>query len=117
MDIYAIICIFVLIIQAIWHAIIGSLIFLNTPDNIVKPSMWFVTLDQIVLFSLVGLFVLMHIGLLSWMYMVPFKHRSNMSKKDEEYDALANKKYDQKNKSLGKNVWSSSSYLRMPIEK
>ncbi len=114
MDIYSIVCIFTLILQAIWHAIIGSLIFLNTPDNRVHPDMWFVKLDQIVLICLVALFILLHIGLISWLYAVPFKHRSDMEKKDEEYTLAAEKR---NHRPAGKDGWDNSAFSRMPIDK
>ena len=116
MDIYAIICIFTLILQAIWHAIIGSIIFRNTPNNALTPDMWFVTLDQTVLIVSVCLFILMHIALIAWLYAVPFKHLKDMAKKDEEYGLMADKKKNQNNNSAGNN-WNNSTFSRMPIQK
>lgn len=111
MDLYAMICIFTLVIQCFWHAIIGSLIFLNTVDNRLTPRAWFVTFDHHVLLAALCLFILMHIGLITWLYLVPFKHRKNMRKKDAEYEMEISAK-----KNNGKKWKKSNSFSRIPID-
>jgi hypothetical protein len=118
MDVYAIICIVVLVIQTIWHATIGAIIFLNTPNNSVTPSMWFVHLDQYIFFTLVGIFIVMHIALIIWLYMVPLKHRNNMAKKDIDYQlSLSDKKKRKNNKAVGNNAEQAPLFSRISIEK
>ena len=85
MDIYAILCIFILIGLCLWHAIIGVLIFLYTPDHRLTPKMLLTYIDQCVFISAVTLFILIHTVLLIWLYFVPLKQRREMSKKDIEY--------------------------------
>jgi hypothetical protein len=116
MDKYSIICIFTLVLQCIWHAIIGAIIFLNTPDNRLTPSMWYTSLDHHVFYVIIGLFIVMHIALFTWLYVVPFKQRKNMSKRDVQYRlSMSNKKEGQSSKNDGKILEKSIPFTRMPI--
>ena len=85
MDKYAIMCIFALIALCIWHATIGALIFAWTPDFRVTSDMWLAYLDRCVFLISIGIFVVSHIILLTWLYFVPFKHRRQMVQKDLLY--------------------------------
>ncbi|CAF4288381.1 unnamed protein product [Rotaria sp. Silwood2] len=85
MDKYAIMCIFILIILCIWHAMLGSLIYLSIPDLRVTQDMWLAYIDQWVFMSAISIFIVIHIVLLTWLYLVPLKHRRQMAKKDFEY--------------------------------
>ncbi len=118
MDKYAILCIFTLVAQSIWHAIIGAIIFLNTPDNSVKPGSYFVRVDQGIFFMTIGLFVVGHIALIMWLFLVPLKHRKNMKKAGARYERLlSTKKTNQNDDITGKSSRKSSSFSRIPIEK
>ena len=84
---------FILVVQSIWHAIIGAMIFQKTPDNRVTPSMEYVRLDHYVFFVIITVFVTIHIILIAWLFFVPLKYRKNMKKSGLEYErALSTKK-------------------------
>ncbi|CAF4650128.1 unnamed protein product [Rotaria sp. Silwood1] len=91
MDKYAIMCIFHLVILCIWHAILGSLIYLLIPDLRVTNDMWLAYIDQWVFMIAINIFVIIHIILLIWLYLVPLKHRREMAKKDLEYQQSMSK--------------------------
>ncbi|CAF0911366.1 unnamed protein product [Rotaria sp. Silwood1] len=91
MDKYAIMCIFHLVILCIWHAILGSLIYLLIPDLRVTNDMWLAYIDQWVFMIAISIFVIIHIILLIWLYLVPLKHRREMAKKDLEYQQSMSK--------------------------
>jgi hypothetical protein len=117
MDIYAIVCIFILVAQCIWHAIICAIIFLNTPDFRLTHSMWFARLDQFVFIGVICVFIILHIILISWLYMVPFRHRKNMSKKDEEYTQLVSgKKKGNNGEALAKQKGDPPGFSRIPMD-
>jgi len=116
MDTYAIICIFSLVIQCIWHAIIGAIIFLTTPNNQLTPSMWYTYLDRYVFIALLGTFIVVHIVLITWLYLVPFKYRKYMARKDIEYElSMSRMKSDQNRKIVRKNGRKSLSFTRVQI--
>jgi H+/Cl- antiporter ClcA len=103
LDIYAIICIFALVIQCIWHGIISAVIFLNTTNYSVTPSMQLVHIDQYVFYTVIGLFFAIHVALIIWLYVVPFKQRKIMEKKDIQYRLLmTNKNTGDANKADGR---------------
>ena len=80
--------------------------------------MWFVHVDQYVFFVVIGLFIVLHIALLTWLYMVPFKHRKEMEKKDAYYEASICKKSIAGNKkNVENNSKNSPPFSRIPIEK
>jgi hypothetical protein len=116
MDIYAIICIFALVAQCIWHAIIGAIIFVATPDNKLTPSMWYTHFDRYVFIAMIIIFIVLQILLITWLYQVPLKHRKNMDKKDIEYQlSISKKKNGENNKFIGKNVVKTVPFSRIPI--
>ena len=90
-DIYATLCIFILVILCIWHAIVGSFIFQLIPDLRVTQDMWLAYIDRCFFMIAISIFVIIHIVLLTWLYSVPLKHRRQMTKKDFEYRKLISK--------------------------
>jgi hypothetical protein len=116
MDIYALMCIGALVIQCIWHAIIGAIIFLATPNDQLTPSMWYTHFDRYVFIALIATFIVLHILLITWLYLVPFKYRKDMVKKDIEYElSMSKMKSDQKRKAVGKNRRISLSFTGIRI--
>ena len=108
---------FTLVIQTIWHALIGAAVFRTTPDNRVTPSMSIVHLDHFVFFLTIGLFITKHILLIAWLYLVPLKHRKNMKDKGIYYErSLSTKKANQGKTSAGMKLDASSTFSRIPIE-
>lgn len=85
MDQYAIMCLFILVILSIWHAFIGGLIFVNTPDFRITPDTWYVQLDRYVLYLSVTIYLLIHVILFLWLYFVPLKHQRTLKEKDLRY--------------------------------
>ena len=100
MDKYAIMCLFILVILSIWHAIIGALIFLYTPDFRVTPTTWFVYLDRYVLYISIGIYLLIHIFLFTWLFCVPLKYRRDLKKKDLQYRQSISKETSPSKKKL-----------------
>ena len=118
MDIYAIVCIFALVVQSVWHAIIGTIVFLGTSDNRLTPSMWFVYLDRYVFVAMIGFFITMHVWILFWLYMVPYRHRQNMTKKDAHYGQRPSQsKKGEVNESFREKSRKTSSFALIPEEK
>jgi hypothetical protein len=116
LDKYAILCIFTLVAQSIWHAIIGAIIFLHTHDNRVTPDSYFVHVDQIIFIMTIGLFVVGHIALIIWLYLVPLKHRKNMTKTSAQCEQLLSIKKRNKNNDMTRKN-SRKSFPRISIEK
>ncbi|CAF1489915.1 unnamed protein product [Rotaria sordida] len=116
MDIYAILCIFILIILCIWHAIIGFLIFKNTSDSVVTSKMWFTSLDRYAFCISMSIFIGIHIIFLIWLIFVPLKHRKNMANKDIQYGlSIVEKKRNRKSKWSKEQRKKSSVYIPVPI--
>jgi hypothetical protein len=81
--------------------------------------MQMVHIDQYVFFIVIGLFVVMHIGLLTWLRFVPLKHRKDMKNRDVEYQlSLTSKKNNQShdNNNNGGKANDSPPFARIPIE-
>jgi hypothetical protein len=91
MDKYAIMCLFILVILSIWHAIIGYLIFVYIPDFRVTPMTWFVYLDRYVFYSSILIYIIIHIVLIIWLFSVPLKYRRELKQKDISYRQLISK--------------------------
>ncbi len=116
LDKYAILCIFAIVGQCIWHAIIGAIIFLSASQDQLTPSMWYTYFDRYVFITMISVFIIMHIVLIIWLYQVPFGHRKNMSKTDVEYQFLiSNMIIEENSKAIGKNADRSSLFMRIPI--
>ncbi|CAF1501414.1 unnamed protein product, partial [Rotaria sordida] len=116
MDIYAILCIFILIILCIWHAIIGFLIFKNTSDSVVTSKMWFTSLDRYAFCISMSIFIGIHVIFLIWLIFVPLKHRKNMANKDIQYGlSIVEKKRNRKSKWSKEQRKKSSAYTPVPI--
>jgi hypothetical protein len=80
--------------------------------------MWFVHLDQYIFFTLGGIFIVMHIVLFIWLYMVPLKHRKNMAEIDIDYQlSVSHKMKSKNNKTVRKNSKIPILYSRISIEK
>ncbi len=70
--------------------------------------MWYTSLDHHVFYVIIGIFVAMHIALITWLYLVPLRHRKNMAKKDVQYRlSIIKKKEGQSSKNVGKNLEQS----------
>jgi hypothetical protein len=115
MDIYAIVCIFTLVALAIWHAIIGANIFLNEQRHDFSAIIWFISLDRVVFFITFSFFIILHIALIIWLYMVPFKHRKNMAKKDMQYKLSINREKNKNNRLSTNSLRKSSSNSCIPL--
>ncbi|CAF3611252.1 unnamed protein product [Rotaria sordida] len=89
MDKYAIMCLFILVILSIWHAIIGRLIFRYTPDFRVT--------------SVTCIYIIINGLLLIWLFCVPLRHRRELHQKDIQYRQLLSKKYRSSKKKLQNN--------------
>lgn len=112
MDKYAIMCLFILVILSIWHAIIGGLIFLNVPDARVTPKSWFVELDRSILILSIIIYIIIHIILFLWLYFVPLKLRRKLKQKDFQYRQLISRE----NQMSRKRSLRQSKYIPVTIE-
>jgi uncharacterized membrane protein len=117
MDKYAIACMFSLIIQCIWHGAIGLVIFLKTPEFRVTPKMWLTYVDHCAFFFAAGVFVCMHIILITWLCLVPLKHRRAMRQAEIQYAlAIAKKKNRKKSPTSVGTTDESSPFVGLSIE-
>ena len=108
---------FTLVIKSIWHAIIGTIIFLNTPDNRVAPWMDYVHLDHHVFFVTISLFITIHVIIIAWLFFVPLKHRQNMKKAGINYERSFLAKKANQNKIIPEiNPEKSALFSKVPIE-
>ncbi|CAF1166049.1 unnamed protein product [Adineta steineri] len=85
MDKYAILCMGTLAILCLWHAVVGAYIFLRTPDFRLTPDMDIAFVDRWVFIIAIGIFLFIHLVLLTWLYYVPLKCHRQMEKKEDEY--------------------------------
>ena len=118
MDKYAITCIFILIIQCVWHGAIGAVIFRNTTDFRVTPKMMLAHVDQYVFFITVGIFIITHVILLTWLWLVPLKHRRAMRRTEIQYRlaVAANKKNRKNGPTAIKSAAEAAPFLGIAIE-
>jgi hypothetical protein len=101
---------FTLVFQSIWHSVIGAIIFFNTPENRLALENYFVRIDHIFFFGIIGLFVSGHIAMIMWLCLVPLKHRRNMKKAGARYERLlSTKKTNQNSTIIEKDSTTSSS--------
>jgi hypothetical protein len=114
MDKYAIICILTLVTFCVWHAVVGALVFIYTPDFRATPDMWLVYLDRCVFAGAISIFIFIHIVLIIWLYAVPLRHRKKMAQNDKEYRLSVLKKT--KIQPIKKQSEGSLAYERIPIE-
>jgi len=102
MDRYAIMSIFILVILAIWHAIIGVMIFYYTSNSAIKPTIWLVDLDRYVFFAAISIYIIINVAFLIWLFRVPLKYRREFKQKDIQYRQLIYKKRKASEKKLKK---------------
>ncbi|CAF0923982.1 unnamed protein product [Adineta steineri] len=116
LDIYGILGIVYLVINVIWHAAIGGLLFENVPGFVSKPDLKLVKIDRIAFCVSFAIFVIAHILLLIWLYCVPLKHRRDMQKRDDQLKLAKSRKPANNNgPSNVKRNDPTSSYERIPI--
>lgn len=84
-DLYAIVSIFVLIVLCTWHAIIGTLIFIDGHYKELDPNSKWTWLDRRVLIGLGSLYIIVHVAMGMWHYIVPIKRRRRMNELDRRY--------------------------------
>ena len=81
----------ILVLSCIWHAIIASVVFINTvPPKPVGPHDIYTQVDRYVFYIMIALYALIHILFVIWLIVVPYKRRREMEYLDREYAA---KKY------------------------
>ncbi|CAF0881847.1 unnamed protein product [Rotaria sp. Silwood1] len=111
MDKYAIMCLFILVILSIWHAIIGGLIYRYTSDFHVTSITLLINFDRYVLYTAIGIYIIIHGILLIWLFCVPLKHRRELNQKDIQYRQLLSKN-SQLSKTKSKN---NSDYIPISV--
>ncbi|CAF1148950.1 unnamed protein product, partial [Adineta ricciae] len=86
LDIYAIISIMILVVLCVWHSIIASLNFLHpNPARLLQPKNYYVIMDRYVFYGLFGVYTIIHIVMIIWLFSVPYKRRREMNYLDREY--------------------------------
>ncbi|CAF3483453.1 unnamed protein product [Rotaria socialis] len=95
LDKYAIISIFILILLCVWHAIIGAIIFIENRSSITNSEDRNCWIDRCVFFILFGFYIIMHLGMLLWLYLVPLARRRNMKQKDIQYKEKIHKQLNE----------------------
>ena len=86
LDIYAILSIMVLVVLCVWHSVIASIIFYNSPEPI-SPGNTYVVVDRYVMIAMMVIYAVIHILLVVWLIFVPYKRRREMEYLDREYAA------------------------------
>ncbi|CAF2075405.1 unnamed protein product [Rotaria magnacalcarata] len=112
MDKYAIMCLFILVILSIWHAIIGGLIFRYTSDFHKTSITCFINFDRYDLYVSLIIYILIHGILLIWLFCVPLKRRRQLKQKYIQYRQLLSKKCQLPEKKLETN----SDYVSISIQ-
>ncbi|CAF1525936.1 unnamed protein product [Adineta steineri] len=103
LDKYGLLCIFNLVFHSIWHSTISVIAWEHTTNYSVAKNSWIMYLDRGAFCVFLGLFIILHIGMIIWFYCVPFKHRKQMKQKDDRYRILIHEKMkDKKNQSINK---------------
>ncbi|CAF3513494.1 unnamed protein product [Adineta steineri] len=85
LDKYAIASIFILTILCIWHAIIGTIVFIYTNQVKIDTDNFYVWVDRCSFLIFLILFIFMHLCMIIWLYRIPYGHRRQMKKMDIEY--------------------------------
>ncbi|CAF1159901.1 unnamed protein product [Adineta ricciae] len=88
LDKYGILCIFNLILHAVWHSIICVIIYEQTNNFHVSKNSWMAYLDRAAFGVCALLFIVLHVIMIAWLYWVPLRHRKEMKNKDERYRLL-----------------------------
>lgn len=73
-----------MVLQCVWFAIIGTAVFINTPDFELRPGMTLTKLDEIAFFIILGIFIVLHVGLIIWLYAVPLRLRRQLSQSEKK---------------------------------
>lgn len=87
---YAIVSIFVLIVLCAWHAIVGTLVFIKGEYKDLSPDSYWTWLDRKVFAFLAGLYIVVHLAMGIWHYMVPIGQRRRMRELDQRYRKIVN---------------------------
>lgn len=112
MDKYAIMCLFILVILSIWHAIIGGLMYEYTSDHHQISTTWFMNCDRFVLYISMSIYAIVHAILLIWLFCVPLKHRRDLRQKDIQYRQSISKICEPPKKQFKNN----SDYIQISIQ-
>ena len=78
--------IMVLVVLCVWHSVIASVIFYNSPEPI-SPNNTYVVLDRYVMIAMMVTYVLIHVSMIIWLIFVPYKRRREMEYLDRQYAA------------------------------
>ncbi|CAF1123039.1 unnamed protein product [Adineta ricciae] len=115
LDKYAIICISNLVLHSFWHAIISLLAWTRTPDYRVTSDMSLAYLDHGAFYVLIGLFIFLHVFIVTWFFCVPMRHRKKMEEKDVTYRALVTEMFNKKNNLSSKQ--NNNGYISSEVER
>ncbi|CAF1165902.1 unnamed protein product [Adineta steineri] len=85
LDKYAITSIFILIILCVWHAIIGTIIFIKNHQLTINTDNIYVWIDRYLFFTFSSLYGFMHFCMMIWFYKVPFGFQRRMKQRDIDY--------------------------------
>ncbi|UJR29147.1 hypothetical protein I4U23_010361 [Adineta vaga] len=88
LDKYSITSMFFVIILGVWHAIIGSLLFTYNWQSKPEPTNYWLWIDRYLFITLAGFYIVGHIILIIWFFVVPFGLRRQMRTKDKVYHEL-----------------------------
>jgi hypothetical protein len=90
-------------------------------DKLHNPSsslIWVVDADQTVFLIIAYIFVFAHMGLIIWMYMVPYGLRRKMVEKDKQYEQLiTSKKRGNDRKGVEQKVGGCFGFSHVPFAK
>jgi hypothetical protein len=76
----------VLVVLCVWHSVIASVIFYNSPEPI-SPDNTYVVIDRYVMIAMMVVYAVIHVLMLIWLIFVPYKRRREMEYLDRQYAA------------------------------
>jgi hypothetical protein len=78
-----------LVLLCVWHSLIASFVFLNPAiaSKTIAPTNIYVIIDRYVFIAMFVTYIIIHIALIIWLILVPYKRRREMEYLDREYAA------------------------------
>ena len=103
-DLYAIVSIFVLIVLCAWHAIIGTFIFIDGQYQELDPNSKWTWVDRRLFIVLASLYIIIHVAMGIWHYLVPIGQRREMRKLDQRYRKIVQDNLSRDESNFNENI-------------
>ena len=99
-----------LVAHSIWHGTISMITWTRTKNYRAAGNSWIADLDHGAFYVFIGIFVVIHLIAVIWLFLVPLKHRKQMKEKDRQYRARI------QNKTITKTSFSKQRYATLNTE-